>query len=80
MALAPHTCQAGGGGWIAGARCFTALGSATPSLDALAQVTAIARQHARVPATDGTLDVYDPAGELADDILDAIATALGVEP
>lgn len=50
------------------------------ALGALEAVTAIARQHARVPADDGTLDVYDPAGELADDILDAIATALGVEP
>lgn len=66
--------------WLADRAPIWSRSDLSVALDALEAVTAIARQHARVPADDGTLDVYDPAGELADDILDAIATALGVEP
>ena len=66
--------------WIDGARCWTAPGSPAPTLDALEQVVALARQHARIPAADGSVDEYDSAGELADGILDTIAQALGVEP
>ena len=66
--------------WLADRAPIWSRSDLSVALDALEAVTAIARLHARVPADDGTLDVYDPAGELADDILDAIATALGVEP
>ena len=57
--------------FVADARSFV-----PKALAALDAVLALVRARTRTPAEDGSVDEYDSAGELADDILAAIEQAL----